>query len=166
MTQHVGIAGAGDLGDDVLHVPGREELALLDVDDPAGLRRRRPAGRSGGRGRPGSAARRPPRPTAAHCSRSCTSVRTGRPSVSRISAKIGSAASSPMPRAPVRAGAVGLVEGGLVDEADPQPRARSPSAPAPSPAHARGSRSGRGRRSARAAESLPNLTSRDGHRRG
>ena len=46
---------------------------------------------------------------------------TGRPSVSRISAKIGSAASSPMPRALVAGSAVGLVEGGLEDEADVAP---------------------------------------------
>ena len=33
------IAGAGDLGGDVRHVPGREELALLDVDRRARLAR-------------------------------------------------------------------------------------------------------------------------------
>jgi hypothetical protein len=38
--EHAGVAGAGDLGDDVLHVPGREELALLHIDGLAGLRRR------------------------------------------------------------------------------------------------------------------------------
>ena len=34
--QHVSIAGAGDLGHDVQHVPGRQELTFLDVDDAAG----------------------------------------------------------------------------------------------------------------------------------
>ena len=38
MTSTLGLPRAGDLGDDVLHVPGRQELALLDVDDLAGLR--------------------------------------------------------------------------------------------------------------------------------
>ena len=36
--------------------------------------------------------------TRAHCAASCTSVRTGTPRLVRISAKIGSAASRPMPR--------------------------------------------------------------------
>jgi hypothetical protein len=35
----------------------------------------------------------------AHCAASCTSVKTGTPSVERTSAKIGNAASSPIPRA-------------------------------------------------------------------
>ncbi len=34
--QHVGIAGRGNLGDDVRHVPRRQELSLLDVDDASG----------------------------------------------------------------------------------------------------------------------------------
>ena len=34
--QHVARAGGVELGDDVLHVPRREELALLDIDRPAG----------------------------------------------------------------------------------------------------------------------------------
>ena len=34
--QHVGVAAARDLVDDVLHVPGGEELALLDLDGAAG----------------------------------------------------------------------------------------------------------------------------------
>ncbi len=38
--QHIAVAGAGDLGDDIGHVPGRQELPLLDVDDLAGRRRR------------------------------------------------------------------------------------------------------------------------------
>ena len=37
--------------------------------------------------------------TRAHCSGSCTSVSTGRPTLSRISAKIGIASLSPIPRA-------------------------------------------------------------------
>ena len=45
-----------------------------------------------------SAAHRAASATRAHCSTSCTSVRTGTPSVWRMSAKIGKAASSPMPR--------------------------------------------------------------------
>ena len=35
--EHIRIAGARDLGDDVLHVPGRQELPLLDVHDAACL---------------------------------------------------------------------------------------------------------------------------------
>jgi hypothetical protein len=34
--QHAVVAGLGDLGDDLLHVPGRQELPLLDVDRAAG----------------------------------------------------------------------------------------------------------------------------------
>ncbi len=34
------IARAHDLGDRVLHIPGRQELPLLDLDNPARLRRR------------------------------------------------------------------------------------------------------------------------------
>ena len=34
--QHVRIASAGNLGDHIGHVPGRQELALLDVDGTAG----------------------------------------------------------------------------------------------------------------------------------
>ena len=30
--EHVAIAGAGHLGDDIRHVPWRQELALLDID--------------------------------------------------------------------------------------------------------------------------------------
>ena len=56
------VAGRGDLGGDVHHVPGREELALLHVDRRPGARRPRAGGRSGATGRPGSAARPPPRP--------------------------------------------------------------------------------------------------------
>ena len=37
--EHARVAGVDDLRDRVLHVVGREELALLDVDDAAGLRR-------------------------------------------------------------------------------------------------------------------------------
>ena len=76
---HIGIAGRQRLGDHVLHVPRGQELALLDVDHPARSGRRRRSGRSGGRGRPGSAARRSPRRPGAHWSISCTSVSTGRP---------------------------------------------------------------------------------------
>ena len=38
--QDVGVAGLGDLGDDVLHVPGSEKLSLLHVDRLAGRRSR------------------------------------------------------------------------------------------------------------------------------
>ena len=48
------------------------------------------------------------------------------------------------------AGAVRLVEGALIDEADVEPRRRSPSALAPSPAHARGSPARKVLQSARA----------------
>ncbi len=36
--EHVVVAGGGTFRDDVLHVPGRQELPLLDVDRAAGLR--------------------------------------------------------------------------------------------------------------------------------
>ena len=119
--QHIRIAGAGDLGDDVRHVPGGEELALLDVDDLAGV--------GGGHeeiGLPAQEGRDLQHvdrlgAARAHCSFSCTSVSTGRPSVARISAKIGSASSRPMPRGAAGAGAVRLVERGLVDEPDADP---------------------------------------------
>ena len=35
--QHIAVARAGELSDDILHVPGRQELTLLDVDDLAGF---------------------------------------------------------------------------------------------------------------------------------
>ena len=38
--EHVAGAGVVELRDDVLHVPGREELPLLDIDRPPGARRR------------------------------------------------------------------------------------------------------------------------------
>ena len=37
--QDLVVARAGELGRDVLHVPGRQELALLDIDRPAGFGR-------------------------------------------------------------------------------------------------------------------------------
>ncbi len=120
--QHIGIAGAGDLGDDVLHVPGREELALLDVDDACRYGRRRRAGRSGGTGRPGSAARPRPGRQRAHCSRSWTSVSTGSPGFRGFRRR----SAAPL-RAPARGwpswGAVGLVEAGLVDRGRRRPAA-------------------------------------------
>ena len=60
--------------------------------------------------------------TCAHCAASCTSVSTGTPSVSRISAKIGSAWSSPMPRALLLLVRLALSNDDLVDEADAEPR--------------------------------------------
>ncbi len=59
--QDVLVAGLGHFLGHVLHVPGRQELALLDVDGAAWSWPRRPADRSGGRGRRESAARPPPR---------------------------------------------------------------------------------------------------------
>ena len=38
--QNITVAGAGDLGNDIRHVPRRQELALLDVDDFSGRGRR------------------------------------------------------------------------------------------------------------------------------
>ena len=35
--QHIGVARTGHLAHDILHVPRRQELSLLDVDDLAGL---------------------------------------------------------------------------------------------------------------------------------
>ncbi len=57
----------------------------------------------------------------AHCSGSCTSVRTGSRSVSRISARIGSAGLQADAARARQRGAVRLVERGLVDEPDAEP---------------------------------------------
>ena len=119
--QHVGIAGAGDFLDDVLHVPGRQELALLDVDDFAGF------GRGDQQiGLPAQERRNLQHVDGRRHARALRGVvHVGEHrhfQLSRISAKIGSAASRPMPRAALGRGAVGLVERGLVDEADADAR--------------------------------------------
>ena len=48
----------------IAHVRARKELRLLDIHRSAASALRRPPGRSGGRGRPESESRRPPRPRA------------------------------------------------------------------------------------------------------
>ena len=94
--QHVAIAHTGDFVDDVGHVPGRQELALLDIDHPAGRRRRIKVGLSAQEGR-----------NLQHVDhlRDAGALRdfvhvgeNGHPEPLRISAKIGNASSNPMPR--------------------------------------------------------------------
>ena len=58
----------------------------------------------------------------------------------------------------LRAGAVRLVERGLVDEPDPERGPRSPSARTPSPAHARGFRAGTGPAISASGSALPKRT--------
>ena len=89
--------------------------------------------------------------TRAHCCASCTSVRIGN---AELLADLGEdrqrAVEADAARA-LGAGAVRLVERGLVDEADAEPCRRSPSAPRPSPARGRGFPARTAPRSARAA---------------
>ena len=103
-----------------LHVPGGHELALLDVDGLAGLRRPRPAGRSGGRGRRGSGgSRAPPRPGATWAA-SWTSRQHRHADSARTCGQPVQALVQPRPAVAGGAGAVGLVVAGLEDVADAQ----------------------------------------------
>ena len=148
--EHVRVAGAGDLGDDVRHVPGREELALLDVDGRAGLRRGdQQIGLAAQEGR-----------DLQHVDRLRDArallglVHVGQHRQAELVADLGEDRQRLRRgrcRARRRAGAVRLVERGLVDEPDADAARRSPSAPTPSRAHARGSRARTARRSAPAA---------------
>ncbi len=147
------IAGALDLLRHVGHVPGRQELPFLDVDRAPGLAgRQQQIGLAAEEGRDLQhidrlGQRR--RIARADARRSAPGSR----SVSRISAKTGRLASSPMPRCARDAGAVRLVERGLVDQPDAAPCRRSPSAPRRiSQRMRRGFPAGRARRSAPAAD--------------
>jgi methyl-accepting chemotaxis protein len=114
--QHIGIAALGDLGEHVLHVPRRQKLALLDVDDLAGLCRSHqqiglPAQKRRDLQDVDTSA------TVAHCSSVWTSVITGRPSSALISANTAWPCRARC-RACAERCAVGLVEGRLVDQPD------------------------------------------------
>src|SRR5262245_27165923 len=118
--QYVGVAGAGDLGDHVRHVPGRQELALLDVDGAAG----------GGRGHQeiGLPAQEGGNLQDVHYLRHrCALLRVvhvGEDRHPEFLADLGEDRQRPFEPDAARAlgaGAVGLVERGLVDELDADP---------------------------------------------
>ena len=119
MTSTLRVAGAGELGDHVRHVPRREELALLHVDGAAGLRRPRPEiGLAAeerrdlqhvDRLRDARALRRPRARRSAPAAPALADLRKDRQR--RV---------EPDAARALRAGAVRLVERGLVDEADPE----------------------------------------------
>ena len=139
------------LVDDVLHVPGREELPLLDVD--------RLAGRGHGADEIGLAAQEGRRlQHVDHCCRprrfprsACTSVSTGTPMVLRTSARISQTLVHAQAAERLAGAAVGLVVGGLEDEGDAELGADAPSARPPCPSPARAIRPRRDRRSGTAA---------------
>ena len=119
--QHVAVAGAGDFRDHVLHVPGRQELALLDVDGLAGFRRgdqqvglpaqeRRDLQHVDGLRDAGALL------DLVHVGEHRDAERVADVGKNRQRLVEAHAARA------LRAGAVGLVERGLVDEADLQPR--------------------------------------------
>ena len=131
---------------------GARNWPFLTLTTLAGLRRRRPAGRSGGTGRPGSAARRRPRPTRAHCA---ALVHVGQDRQARALADLGEdrqraveADAALAARALVR---LALSKLGLVDEADAEPAADLLQRAGHLQRVLRGFPSGRARRSARAA---------------
>ena len=149
------VAALDDLGDDVLHVPRRQELALLDVD--------RAAGSAAAISRSVCRLR-----NAGICRTSTTGgdCRTGRAHARRS----GSARRVPCggrrrSRAPCRgraalaldAGAVGLVERGLVDEADAGLGRSSPSAARPCRRRARAISSWQGPAMSASGRSLPKV---------
>ena len=110
------VAGGARLVDDVLHFPGREKLALLDVDRPA---RRRPRCRMKLVCRHRNAGVCSTSTTAATSAigvSSCTSVSTGSPNSCCTDCSAFSPASSPGPRKLRARGAIGLVERRLEDE--------------------------------------------------
>ena len=142
--QHIAIAGAGDLGDHIRHVPRRKKLAFLYVDDFAGRRR--------GQQQIGLPAKKRRNLQDIDGLRdlralrgSCTSVSTGNPRCADFGED-----RQRLPQADAarrrRAGAVRLIERGLVDEADLRAAPRSPSARQRPPTRARGSPAGTGRR--------------------
>ena len=96
--EDVAVAGAGDLGEDIRHVPRRQELAFLDVD--------RPAGPPGGEQQIGLAAQEGRDLQHVHGLGGSgalfpgmdVGLSTGRPVAERTSSKIASALSRPMPR--------------------------------------------------------------------
>ena len=143
--QHVGLPPPVILADDVRHVPGRQELALLDVDDLAGR-----GGRQQQIGLPAQEGRDLQHvDRLRHLGALRGLVHVGQHGQAERGANLGE--DRQRLRQPDAArgrarGAVGLVERGLVDEADLEARRRSPSARRPLPAHARGSRAGTGRR--------------------
>ena len=117
----MGLPRAGDLGDDIGHVPGREELPLLDVDDLAG--------RGGRQQQIGLPAQERRDLQHVHRLRHLGALRglmhVGQHRQAERGADLGEDRQrlrKPDAARGRRAGAVGLVERGLVDEADLQPR--------------------------------------------
>ena len=157
--QHIASARLGQLGDDVLHVPRREKLPLLDVHRPPRAR--------GGDQQVGLAAEE--RRNLQHVDRLrgggalLALVHVGQHRQAEALADFGEDRQrrrEPDPALRPAAGPVGLVERGLEHEADVAPlrdllqRASRP------PARARGFRAGRGRRSGRAADRRRRTTER------
>ena len=111
------VAGGARLVHHVLHFPGRQELALLDVDRLAGAAtawmklvcRHRKAG---------VCSTSTTAATSANGVSSCTSVSTGTPNFLRTPSSTASPASMPGTAKARRRGAVGLVEGRLEDVVD------------------------------------------------
>jgi len=144
-TNTLAFAAAGDLGDDILHVPRRQKnwpFLTLTALPVAGRRQQkiRPAGT----GTRGFAARRPPCATSAHCAASCNiSQHRAKPSESALSRqKIGQRLREPdAARAAENTGAVRLVRRRSCRQGPDLEAARDllPARP-PLRAHARGSR--------------------------
>ena len=116
------ITRGGDLRDGVLHVVGREELALLDVDDPTGLAPRRRSGRSGATGTRGSAGHRRPRRRSAASAASWMSVTIGTLNRRLIAASTRSPSVMPGPRYDLAEVRLALSYERLEDERDTDAR--------------------------------------------
>ena len=115
--QHIGIAGAGDLGDHILHVLGREELALLHIDHLAGM--------GGGDQKIGLAAEEGGNLQHVHGLRHggalVALMHIGQDRQAEFGADFGEDRQRPFQAHAalgIGAGAVGLVEAGLVDQPD------------------------------------------------
>ena len=112
---------ADELVDDVPHVPRREELALLDVDHPAGL-----GGGDEQVGLPAEEGRDLEDVDHRRHDRALLPlVHVGEDRHAELAAEIGEDRErrlEPHAALALEAGAVRLVERGLVDEADPEPR--------------------------------------------
>ncbi len=118
--EHVGIAGADELRHHILHVPGGEELPLLDVDGLARARRRQK--------QIGLAAEKGRDLQAVHGGRDLGALRRlmhvgddGEPHALTDLGEDGERLFHAEPARTLRARAVRFVERGFVDEAEPEP---------------------------------------------